>query len=229
MLLLTLIVIIQILKLLLGYKTDYSIMCCGLFGGSAKPKHTLDLEKIKTLGLCNMVRGVDSCGYYYNGYIDKGVNDTAQWVSLIANKNIVKGESPCDIFIGHTRKSTVGANIFDNAHPHEVDNNYIQSHNGTLSNHWNLCNKYGVDHTKITVDSIALAHLINKQGWSILNDYVGYAALAMTWRDKPGYLYLYHGASKDKTTDANMWIERPLFYIEQDEGIYYSSMPDSLS
>lgn len=199
---------------------------CGIFGGQAKKGKKLNLRKLKILGIYNMERGTDSCGYYYSGNIEKGTGETAKFLTFIDRNEIKKGELDCEVFMGHTRKSTSGANTPENAHPHQIGN-YVQTHNGVIKNIWELMGKYGMDHSKVHVDSIGLGMLIKKLGFRILNEYTGFAALTMVYEDDPESLYLYHGASKDKK-DSKVWEERPLFYIQTSEGLYYSSMPESL-
>lgn len=199
---------------------------CGIFGGSAKKGKKLNLRKLTTLGLYNIQRGTDSCGYYFNGNIVKGVGDEANFSKFIAKHKLLRGELPCEVFMGHTRKSTSGTNTADNAHPHQVGN-YVQTHNGVIKNIWKLCSDNKIDHTGISVDSIGLAHIIEKHGFNILNGYEGYAALTMTFVDDPHSLYLYHGASKEFKYGEPVE-ERPLFFLDTAEGIYYSSIKESL-
>lgn len=199
---------------------------CGIFGFSGKVGKKANLKKLKALGLYNVQRGTDSCGYYYNGHIVKGVDGNANFSKFIAENELIPGDLKTEVFMGHTRKSTSGQNTAANAHPHVIDK-YIQTHNGIIKNIWALCTKYGVDHSKITVDSIGLATLIQKFGFDILNKYEGYAALSMTFVDDPTSLYLYHGASKE-TANGTLFEERPLYILETPEGIYYSSLKESL-
>lgn len=200
---------------------------CGIFGGSAIKGKKLNLHKLIILGLYNISRGTDSCGYYYNGNIVKGVLKEANFASFISNNFILSGDLESEVFMGHTRKSTSGGNTENNAHPHLINDDYVQTHNGVLANHWALCNKYEVDHRNITVDSIALANLIDKRGFDILNEYRGYAALAMIRISDPNKLFLFKGASRE-IENGQLITERPLFILKQKEGLYYSSMFDSL-
>ena len=199
---------------------------CGLFGFSGKPGKKASTKKLQALGLYNVQRGTDSCGYYYNGNIVKGVDDNANFSKFIVDNKFISGDLDTELFMGHTRKSTSGKNTEDNAHPHNI-NNYVQAHNGVIKNAWTLCNKYGINHSQMTVDSIGLAACIEKVGFEVLNEYEGYAALSMTFVDDPKSLYLYHGASREKL-NGTVFEERPLYILETPEGIYYSSLQESL-
>lgn len=209
---------------------------CGIFGGSSKEGQQLNLWKLKILGICNDDRGGDSCGYYYNGNIERGIDTygtdgvkEAKFIDFVSNNGLVRGELDMqnEVFLGHTRKGTVGSHTIDNAHPFEVGD-YVQTHNGTISNIKDLTKKYEIDED-FNVDSKGLAALICKVGFKVLEEYAGYAALAMTSRKHPERLYLYQGAAKQIKSDKVVYFERPLFFLEQPEGIYYSSLADSLA
>lgn len=203
---------------------------CGIFGFSGKKGKKANLRKLQILGILNTERGTDSCGYYYSGTLQKGIHLEANFARFLTTHKLVKGELEGEVFMGHTRKSTCGAHNEENAHPHMIGN-YVQTHNGVIKNIWDLCSKHGVPHVhpnNISVDSIGLAHIIQKDGFEVLNQYIGHAALSMTFMDDPTSLYLYHGASKEKESDELLTIERPLFYIITPEGLYYSSMEEHL-
>lgn len=205
------------------------VAACGIFGAIAKKNKQIDIVKIAILGLYNVQRGTDSCGYYYNGALKKGVNADSNWSDFIDSNKIKPGKLNTNIFMGHTRKSTFGASNEENAHPHLINNRYVQTHNGTLKNHWELCNVRKINHTKIHVDSIALGTIIeNENGFEVLSEYTGAAALAMTFIDDPKALYLFHGASREKEGES-LIEERPLFILDLPEALYYSSMENSLN
>lgn len=203
------------------------LLNCGLFGFSGKDGNKPDLRKLLVLGLYNRTRGTDSTGYYYNGNIVKGVDKMADFKDFIVDNRFTPGDLPFENLMAHTRKSTYGSNSLENAHPHVVGN-LVQTHNGTLKNIWELCKKYDIDHGKIHVDSIGLATIIEKVGFQPLNEYTGAAALTMVFMDDPESLYLYHGASREKEAET-IWEERPMFTLKTKEGLYYSSMKESLT
>lgn len=201
---------------------------CGLFGFSGKKGKAVNHLKLMLLGLYNESRGTDSCGYYYSGNIEKGTGMQSDWGDFIAKNKLTPGDLDVKVFMGHTRKATNGTWSYENAHPHVINDNYVQTHNGIIKEIWPLCNKYDVPHIGINVDSIGLARLIEKMGPKvILDEYVGVAALAFTYKKMPESLFLYHGKSKEKKYGEPI-SERPMYYLKQPEGIYYSSLCSSL-
>lgn len=188
-----------------------------------------DLAKMKLLGYYNISRGKHSCGYYYDGVLRHGIDKQAEWDDFIADGMLVpklrsKGGN---VFIGHTRHATKGVHSLENAHPFLVDN-VVMVHNGTIQNAFTLCNEANIDHSKIQVDSLAMLHLINKRGWEVLNEYIGYATIVLHKKAEPDSLYVYHGASRIKKDDEKLYEERPMFYLETKTGIYFSSLSESL-
>lgn len=201
---------------------------CGIFGISPKPGQAANLQKLKTLGLFNDRRGGDSCGYYYAGNIEKGVDKQSDWEDFMIYQPIKRGYLESEVFIGHTRKSSVGKNTIKNAHPHRV-NNFVQVHNGTIYNIKQLAKEHGIKQD-FQVDSKGLALILDKDGWDVLGEYEGFAALAITKIDEPNAIYLFKGATKYESWRPNTVVEeRPLYYLRQPEGIYFSSIEDSLN
>ncbi len=200
---------------------------CGLTGYSGKKPANLD--KMKVVELFNQSRGKDSCGYYYDGLARYGVDKQKEFYDFIQDGLMINkaGSKGATVFIGHNRKSTKGASTLENAHPFIVDN-LIQAHNGTIENSFELCDKYGIDHKDIHVDSLAIAHLIKKEGWKVLNEYKGYGAFLWHFTNEPDSLYVFHGASREKLSDEKLFVERPMFYMDGKDCVYFSSMPESL-
>lgn len=208
-------------------KSRPNVLNCGIFGFSGREGKKIDLRNLIILGLYNRTRGTDSCGYYYNGHIEKGIDKEADFKDFIVNNKFISGNLPSEILMAHTRKSTYGSHTLENAHPHLINKNYVQTHNGTIKNIWSLCTKHGIPHADIHVDSIGLASIIEKDGFGVLSDYEGFAALTMVFMDDPQILYLYHGASREKENET-IYEERPLFLLKTTEGLYYSSMEEPL-
>lgn len=203
---------------------------CGIyaFSGDSKP----NLAKLKILGLANMSRGRDSCGVFYNGMLTKGVGTLKCFDDFIKEVIIEDVDNPDEnVFIGHNRWSTVGANTVENAHPFLIDKEQIFAHNGTIKNIDDLLLKYNVDKIAhdLQVDSKGLGLLLKMNGKSILEEYRGYAAFINHYRKEKNTIWIFKGASRKWNYDTSpVEEERPLFYAVHKEGIYLSSLEDSL-
>lgn len=215
-------------------KKKYSELYCGIFGFCGDPKKMdvgmtrAAVAKFKILGLYNEERGKHSCGVYMNGEVLKGVDKDKLFEDFIKNNELPDPMQTGNfVLIGHTRQATGSDHTYENAHPHVIDEDFVLVHNGIIKNIWLLCNRHKVDHSDIHVDSLGLAHLINKEGFSVLNEYEGFAALIMSRGSEPNSMYIYRGVSKRTITGIEDE-ERPLFYMKADEGIYVSSKENGL-
>ena len=195
---------------------------CGIFGYHGKI-NTMSKSKVETLGLFNMIRGTDSCGYLYNGIIDKEV---LNWGEMIAKNPIEKGDwDLADSFLGHNRKMSVGTNTKNNAHPNESER-HVLIHNGTLRDYFTKARECGIPYDSYDTDSQAMTFLFDKLGVKkVLEWYEGHAAIAFMDKENTDKMYLFHGMYQK---NDKWWEERPLFVLKTKNGVYFSSLEESL-
>lgn len=217
---------------------------CGIASVSLKKGLTqIQREKVRLnmqiLGLYNDSRGGHGCGLYMNNQIfkghddDKQKDDTRLIGSLIGQDNWLMPKLKSNIMMMHARKATFGLQKEKNNHPFFIETgdpekDLILVHNGSLKEVYKLCQEYSLKYVDYDVDSEVLATIIANHGLDILNKYKGAAALIWTLPIEPDAFYVYHGASKTKK-NGELEEERPLWYLETKEGIYFSSMPESLN
>jgi predicted glutamine amidotransferase len=216
---------------------------CGISAISMKLNLSSEqLLKVKRnmmfLGLANNTRGHHGCGIYINGEVIRGLDKEAEFVDFIG-KNLYPDidQSLSSIIISHSRQSTSGEKNVTTTHPievpsvHNANKNIIGVHNGSLKNHYTLCTKYEIDHKIANFDTRALYMLIDKVGINILSEYTGAAALIWMHPSDTNTMYVYHGGYYSNHFDKNKQIlteERPMYYLETKEGIYFSSIESSL-
>lgn len=228
------------------FKRDFSIIGCGLGGFSAMPKLTEEQKRkvwqnMKMIGLALEERGKDSCGLYINGELYKGFDgtkeegDTSKFKDFIAKHKKLKYEGGAIIL--HTRQATMGSKSAANAHPFHIvshtddpKNDLIWAHNGVITNMHTLGGKHKVAYNEWNVDSQGLGMMIDRSGMEVLNEYEGKAALIWAVAGDPNALYIYHGMFCDYKDDPvdKAWEERPLYYLQTKEGVYFSSLQNSL-
>jgi predicted glutamine amidotransferase len=203
---------------------------CGLFGYVASENKLLNWDKFNILGWDNDSRGRDSVGRMVGNEVHKWINPK----STITNYKdyVIKfnNTAASNIAIGHTRKASSGDKTIDHAQPIVLDIDddlqFAMVHNGTLHNHVALASKYNVDPTGKT-DSMILAEIIMNNGFGVLSEYRGAAAIIIKDDRVPNTLYVFRGSSKiyNGTLDG----ERPLyFYQESDDSMYISSKDEGL-
>jgi hypothetical protein len=218
--------LINLIKIIFKLNSSYNKLYCGISGFSLKQngnKRTA-IEKLKILGLYNIARGKDASGVFLDNKITK---QTVTFDNFI-QENILKASKTNNVALVHTRQGSIGyKKTIEEAHPFLINENMVFTHNGTISNIKELCEKYGDNFSNYNVDSKALGTLLYTEGTKVLKNYVGAAALAYTFLDEPNSLYLFHGSSKDFKNGVELE-ERPLFILETKDGIFYSSLKNSL-
>jgi predicted glutamine amidotransferase len=227
------------------FKPKNNQLACGLFGAAADDVSKININKIKILGIFNDARGGHSCGLAIDGDTIKGTYKNKLFKDFISSHFI---DAPLEfpVVLGHTRMATGGTHSEENAHPfsfgvHNGYDSFQGTHNGTLYNHLDLAKNYDIKtsaeyvstyNTRITrqkIDSEVLLEIIYNNGFKVLEEYEGAAALAMYNTKKPKTIYMYHGASKKFKVDTELSEERPLFYYQEAPGVfYYSSIRESL-
>jgi hypothetical protein len=242
------IIIYLILQLIikLFFKTDKSLLMCGIAGfGAVKGLTPKQREKVwknmRYLAVCNQSRGVHGSGMYINGQLIKGGNDkeepedTTLIMDLLAKHKDLKYEG--GPIIMHTRQATIGSHVRKNNHPHHIESksgddnkSLILVHNGSIKNMYALEKQTGVKFADWDVDSQGLGMMIDSIGLDVLELYEGYAALLWTVKGEPNTLYVYHGKYCQYATDEekDAYEERPMYFLQTAEGMYFSSLQSSL-
>lgn len=207
---------------------------CGLAGFYPKKGKIANINIIFAMGIMNENRGTDSCGISIGNYIEKGIDKESDARVFIDNnrKNIIK-RLVSDPIIFHTRKSTYGSHIYDNAHPFHwylpdnKKNYFVFAHNGTLEDWRSMITNWNIqgDSKLVQIDSHALGLAIYKairtgQDFDhILTKYKGAAAF-LGYNDD--MFLVWKGAN-------NNIVERPMYYIENSDGWYFHSQELILS
>jgi len=200
---------------------------CGLvgFSGALSP----DILKLKTLGILNQERGLQSCGLLLNNEIYYGTGAESIFSNLMYKKAVPTTFDDNNTVIIHTRKASVGLVTESNAHPFGFLNNpldtkfaFAGAHNGTLQNWRDLLKENNILDTAFDVDSEALLFIIfSTKNFKVLSKYKGAAALLFSFLEEKNTLYAFRGEAGDNH-------ERPMFYSRHPEGTYFSSIKESL-
>lgn len=216
------------------FTTDKSFILCGMGAVSLKnnlspAELSLATNKLKIIGLYNESRGKDGCGWWINDQIIKGFKidkqDTKKFQDFLEwNKIPTIDYAFGNISLLHCRAASHGSVTVENNHPFDINGKIIFQHNGTIFNIKELATKYNIKESSYSVDSQALGQIISTGNTKVLEEYNGYAALL--WTDRKS-LYVYKGSSKEKNTEEAKE-ERPMYFVETKEGIYFSSMSESL-
>lgn len=205
---------------------------CGLafFTGKKAP----DFNKLTILGIYNDSRGGDSCGISYNNKVWRGTTKGQKYFSDYIQNFTERDLSDVRTLLIHTRKATSGLNPA-NAHPFsfrtsskgkivvnddKYDPEFIGMHNGTIQNLNSLKKDFDLG-PWADMDSKAMLGCIYKYNdYEILKEYEGAAVLVWYQGDD---LFVFKGGDYQDKTE-----ERSLYYVKEKEGLYFSSLAESL-
>ena len=211
----------------------HMVLSCGLFAFISNREtgaQQFSWDKFNHLGLDNDERGGDSIGRVVGDtvckFISKRVKTTYQEY-VINHKN----DESSHIALGHTRKASVGEISEETAQPIVLKlpnnaGNFTMVHNGTIFNWEDLAKKYSID-KKSKSDSMVLAEIIMNNGFGVLLEYQGAAALIIKDDREPDTIKVFKGCSKEYYSKVSE--ERPLyFYQESKTSMYISSREEGL-
>jgi len=210
---------------------------CGLVGFYPKKNKKAEISKIYNLWVLNEERGTHSCGISFGSSREVGVNTESKARdfikkihSIISNTNLVNQPIIC-----HTRHATNGTHNSYNAHPfrwhtdEEEKEFFTFAHNGVIRDLYTLKKTLGMskhDEKLMVIDSHVLglamydSYLGKLTEKEILTQYEGNAAFICY--DAKNVFKVWKG--------ANLGVEeRPLFYIENKDGWYFSSLDYALA
>jgi hypothetical protein len=227
------ILIVMLINTILNYVFKRNIRAnlnCGIFAWTGTSSDKFSPFMFNVLGVYNDTRGGDSTGVYFNRGDIRGIHTESRYETLVKNHKLHTTLKPgkWPIVIGHCRKASVGTINEINIQPALIRDAsksnklvYVQAHNGTITNHKDLAKKYNISVTAEESDSITLSKLIATEGFKILSEYEGSAALIMHFIKEPNVLYAFHGQSKNYNILTE---ERPLHYLNiKGSGTYISS------
>ena len=218
------------------FKPKLDTLNCGIGGYIG---NNFNKYKFNILGLYNDTRGGDSCGIVYeddnNIEVKYGHDKTKFYKNFVESGELkdVNLQSP-NFALLHCRKASVGGISLATAQPVVIrdENNKIifsMIHNGTLVNYKELATKYNVKFELFETDSQIFCKTVYKAGYKVLSEYDGAGAFVF-WdgRDGCDTIKVFKGASLYYENDKDLYIERPLFCIKEENSFWFSSIEESL-
>lgn len=211
---------------------------CGIFGFAGKlGNHEFNVLKFATLGAINDSRGGDSAGAFIDGKDAYGIGDEKLFIDFASKNKFLRDYKGVSVqhALGHCRKASVGAKTIREAQPvcvsmrEDKETELVMIHNGTLLNHDELSKKYLRDVPDYFTDSQIFANVVYHFGFNVLEEYFGAGAFAfIDYRKKVPTTYLFKGESKQYVSSTTCTEERPLYWVRKEEGIWFSSIKESL-
>ena len=218
------------------FKPKLDTLNCGIGGYIG---NNFNKYKFNILGIYNDLRGGDSCGIFINNNgvnsVHYGHDKTKLYKNFVECGELkdVNLETP-NFALLHCRKASVGGISLATAQPvviRDEHNEIVFSmiHNGTLVNYKELANKYDVDFTFAETDSQIFCKIVYKAGYKVLAEYDGAGAFVF-WdkRDGSDTIKIFKGASLYYEDDVAIYIERPLYCIQEENSYWFSSISESL-
>jgi len=218
------------------FKPKMDSFYCGIGGYIG---NNFNKYKFNSLGLYNDSRGGDSCGIVTSNEENVEVYYGHDKTKLYKNFVELGGlkdtnlESP-NFALLHCRKASVGGISLATAQPVVIRNAnneviFAMIHNGTLVNYKELAVKYNVDFMLTETDSQIFCKTVFKAGYGVLAEYDGAGAFVF-WdnRDGSDTIKIFKGASLFYENDKDIYIERPLYCIKEENSYWFSSMEESL-
>ena len=210
---------------------------CGLFG-IVNTKEPIKFNKslFNILGVFNDKRGGDSCGIFIDHKVEYGVSDNKLFADFMKDSTLIPSVNSSCIAIGHCRKASVGGVSAKGAQPVVIKNEkgdieFVLIHNGTIYNYEELAKKYipKVDIKNLT-DSQVMAFIFYNCGYEVLKEYRGGSVFVIVdYRDEQHLVKIFKGESYKSEKNKTLTEERPLYFVETNNGFVFSSVEDPLS
>ena len=211
---------------------------CGIFGtvNKVKPKR-FRYTPFASLGIFNDSRGGDSCGIFIDKKYEYGVDKKKLFRNFMVESKVLeefRGKE-VSVAIGHCRKASIGAVNEANAQPVILKDangepEFVLIHNGTIKNHEDLAKKYipEVDIKDMT-DSQVMARIFHKAGYQVLSEYYGGGVFfVVDYRKGHPECFFFQGYSKQSEYSKEVTQERPLFFVNRDGTLSFSSIYEIL-
>lgn len=178
---------------------------CGLFGFIAnKNKKQLDYETFIGLGCSNDIRGGDSVGIFIDQQVEYGVDTKKLFSSFYYSSELLKNTREVSLALGHTRKASIGTIGLHTAQPVVIRN------------------------SKTNKIDFVLLH----NGIDLFEEYEGAGMfITVDYRNNEADpdIHFFKGKSKMTKYVQTSEEERPLWILETNKGLWFSSIKEGLN